>query len=181
MIYEAKEFTVKDGLKVVFKTPEKSEAKELLDFIRSIAGQTEFLLSSPEDRKFDLAGEEQFIESYRDNNSWFIAAYVDGKIIGDCGLNFGSHMKDKHRGNIGIGIDREYWNKGIGSLMFDEMIRIARETEGIEQLELGVNNRNLRAKHLYQKKGFEFTGSIPRALKLHDGTYCDEELMTKFL
>ena len=33
MIYQAKEFTLKNGLKVVIKTPEISDARNLLDSI----------------------------------------------------------------------------------------------------------------------------------------------------
>ena len=181
MIYEAKEFILKDNTVVTFRTPEVSEAQELLNFIKTAVGQTDYLLSSPEDIKLTVEQEEAFIESNKNSNSYFIAAYVDGKIIGDCCVNYGRHLKDKHRGNIGITVDEKYWNKGIGSIMFDEMIRLSRNVEGIEQLELGVNSENPRAKHLYEKKGFVKFASIPRALKLKDGTYCDEELMVLFL
>lgn len=181
MIYSEKEFIVKDNLKVVLKTPEVSEAKELLEFIKKITGQTDFLLSSSEDFKFDVEGEEKWIKANREGNDYFIAVYVDGKIVGDCSLNLNRHLKDKHRSSIGIGIDKEYWSKGIGSLLFDEMIKLAKNTKDLEQIELGVISTNKRAKRLYENKGFIKTGIIPNALKLKDGTYLDEELMTKFL
>lgn len=181
MIYEAKEFTLKDGLKVILKTPEVKEAEALLLFIMEAADQTDFLLSSSEDFRMDVEKEEKFIEGYSENGDYIIAAYVDGKIVGDCGLTFNRHVKDRHRSSVGITIDREYWNRGIGSLMFEEMTRLAKEKEGIEQMELGVISTNERAKHLYAKYGFEKTGVIPRAIKLKDGSYLDEELMTKFL
>ena len=181
MIYEEKEFVVKDNIKVILKTPNKEDAKEVLDFIVRICGQTDFLLSSPEDKKFNVADEERWIESYKESKNYFVCAYVDGKLVGDCNLDFRSHLKDKHRALVGIGIDKEYWNKGIGSLLFDELINLAKKTDGIEQIELGVISINERAKHLYEKKGFVKTGVIPKAIKLKDGTYLDEELMTKFL
>lgn len=181
MLYEEKEFTVKNGLKVKIRSPRRDDAKELLDFIIDVSGQTDFLLSSPGDRPYDIEKEAAFIESCIDGPNWFLIVTVDGKIIGDCGLNFNKHIKDKHRSSVGISIDKQYCNCGIGSLLFDEMIRLARETDGIEQIDLGVISGNERAKHLYEKKGFKKTGFIPNAIKLKDGTYYDEELMTLFL
>ena len=182
MIYETKEFTVKDGLKVTLKTPERADAEQLLDFIRRAAAQTPFLLSTPEDyASFTVEKEGDFIDSNREGPNWLITVCVDGEIVGDCSLSFNRHVRDRHRASIGIGIDEAYWNKGIGSLLFDEMIRLARETEGIEQLELGVNCRNERAKRLYEKKGFVKTGAVPRAMKQPDGTYDDEEMMVRYL
>lgn len=180
MIYEEKEFVVKDGLKVVLKTPDKSEAKQVLDFMIKVCGQTDCLLSSVEDKKMSVEDEEKWLEKNIEGEDVFICAYVDEKIVGDCSLNYNRHSKDKHRGRVGIVIDKDYWNKGLGSLLFDEMIRLAKKS-GIEQLELGVNSANERAKRLYKKKGFEYTGKIPRALKLKDGSYYDEEFMVKFL
>ena len=181
MIYEAKEFTVKDNLKVVLRTPDVKQAPEVLDFIKNAADQTDFLLSSSEDFNFTVEKEENFIESCREGNDYFIVVEVDEKIVGDCSLNFNTHLKDRHRGKIGIAIDEAYWNRGIGSLLFDEMIRLAEEKDGIEQLELGVLDNNERAKHLYESKGFEYIGRIPRAIKQKDGTYHDEEMMVKFI
>ena len=181
MYYQAKEFTAKDNLKVVLKTPEVTEAADLLEFIRRVADQTPFLLSSSEDFNFPVEKEEAFLKAQIETKDYFIAVYVDNKIVGDCGLSFMRHVKDRHRCTIGITIDEKYWGKGIGSLLFDVMIDLAKNTEGIEQIELGVISINDRAKHLYLSKGFEKTGVIKNALKLQDGTYLDEEMMVKFL
>ena len=82
---------------------------------------------------------------------------------------------------MGIGIQKEYWNLGIGTILFNEMIETARNTPGIEQVELGVISINERAKHLYNKMGFKKVGTLPHQLKLPDGTYYDEDIMVLFL
>jgi len=181
MIYSKKEFVVKDNLKVVLKTPEINEADKLLSLINDLCGQTDFLLSSPEDRSTSVEDEQKWLKDNIEGKDYLIVAYVDSKMIGDCSLNFFRHIKDKHRCCIGIAIDQAYWGKGIGSLMFDEMINIASNTPGIEQIELDFVEGNDRAKHLYETKGFKVTGSIPRAIKQKDGTYFDEYHMVKFL
>lgn len=181
MIFETKEYTVKDNLKITLKTPDAAEAMDVLNFIQRSAGQTPFLLSSPEDFNIPVEKEEAFLKSQREGNDYFIAVYDNGEIVGDCGLNFMRHVKDRHRCSVGITIDEKYWGKGIGSLLFDVMIELAKNTPEIEQIELGVISVNERAKRLYKSKGFEKTGVIKNALKLSDGTYLDEEMMVKFL
>lgn len=186
MFYKAKEFILKSGLKVTLKSPEVHEARDLLNQIIEVTKTTEYLTSRPEDfDRFlkDIKKEEDFITSFIDSKNYLIAAYVNGKLIGNCAIKFLTHEKDKHRALVGIAIIKEYQGLGIGSLLFDELINIARNTEGIEQIELdgGVISRNEIAKALYTKKGFVKVGDIPHQFKLKDGTYLDGEMMVLFL
>ena len=184
MIYQAKDFFLKDGTKVTLKTPEISDAQKLLDNIIEISASTDYLLSTPKDYDIylqDMSKEEGFIQSSRDGKDYLICAYVNDEIIANCALRVFTHEKDSHRANLGIAINPKYQGRGLGSLMFDEMIRIAKETPELDQLELGVIAKNERARRLYLKKGFVKTGDIPHELKLKDGTYLDGETMVLFL
>lgn len=184
MIYPAKEFVLKNGLKVIVKSPEVSDALNLLDSVVNVAKSTDFLLGEPEDYdKYyqDIKLEEDFINSFINNKDYLLCVYLNDKIIGNSALRFFTHFKDRHRVNVGIAIQKEYQGLGIGSLLFDIMIDIAKHTEGIEQMELDVISTNEKAKRLYTKKGFVKTGDLPHELKLKDGTYLDSELMVLFL
>lgn len=182
MIFETKERILKDNTKVILRSPVLEDAKALLDFMRVTAAETDFLLSSGEDfNKATVENEEQWIKSHTEGDACIILAFKDGRIIGNCGMEFKRNSKAKHRGNIGITISKEYWNKGLGTILFEEMIEIARKRPDTEQIELGVIDQNNRAKHLYEKFGFKETGKIPHALKLPDGTYYDEIMMTMYL
>ena len=61
------------------------------------------------------------------------------------------------------------------------MISIARNRNGVTQLELEVIKENERAKRLYTSKGSIKTGDRPRVLRLPNGKYLDEELMVLYL
>lgn len=74
---------------------------------------------------------------------------------------------------VAIALLSEYWNLGIGSALFQEMIAAARN-RGIEQLELEVIEGNDRAMHLYQKIGFQIVAKKPNAIRLKDGTRLSE-------
>ena len=81
----------------------------------------------------------------------------------------------------GLAVSEEYRGLGIGSILFDIMIDLAKKTPGIEQIELDVIGVNERAKRLYTSKGFVKVGDKPHQLKLKDGTYLDGENMVLFL
>ena len=185
MFYQAKKITLKNGIEVMLKSPELCDATKLLNAIIETSKHTNFILSMPEDFQplvEDITKEEAFIKNALDNpNGMMIAVYVNDDIVGNCALNFYGHIKDRHRGTIGIGITPKYQGMGIGSLLFDEMIKIARNRNGVTQLELGVMKDNLVAKRLYTSKGFIKTGETPRAMRLIDSTYLDEEFMVLYL
>ena len=184
MIYAPQEFTLKNGLKVVIRSPEKEDAYDLIKQIMSVAGSTDFLLSTPSDFQSyldDIKKEEDFIEWSKTDNGYWLIACVEDQIVANCSLRFNKHEKDKHRGTIGIAITEEYQSMGIGSLLFDAMIKLAKQTPGVEQIELDVIDKNEKARRLYKSKGFVETGTIPHQLKLKDGTYLDGITMVLIL
>ena len=93
---------------------------------------------------------------------------------------FMGKVKMRHRATAGIAIRQAYWNLGIGTALFEEMIRISRE-RGLRQMELEMTDGNERGLALYTKMGFEITGRRPDAFRMRDGTYRDDILMTKML
>lgn len=181
MIYKEKEFFLKDNQKVIIKTPPVKDAKALLYFINNAAEDSKFLLTSPEDMKRTVEEEKEYLKKHADSKDLFLCAYVDGKIVGDASLYFDRHVKFRHRGDLGLAVDKEYWGLGIGSLFFEILIEAANTIEGIEQLNLECLASNERGLNLYKKFGFIETGRRPKYLKQIDGSYDDEIVMTKFL
>lgn len=182
MIFKTKERYLKDNTKVILRAPRIEDAKLLLDFMIKTAAQTEFLLSSSEDFKnMSVESEKQWIKGHLESDDCNILVFKDDELIGNCGIAFMHQLKARHRGVIGITVEEEYWNKGVGSILFEEMIEAARKRPETTQIELGVTSTNTRAQHLYKKFGFKETGIIPKAIKTKDGTYLDEIMMTKFL
>ena len=85
----------------------------------------------------------------------------------------------RHRGSLGISVEQKAWG-GLGTAMIEAALRQAKEN-GFAQVELGVFEDNSRARHLYEKLGFQEQGRTLRAFRLKDGTYRDEIQMVKFL
>lgn len=65
---------------------------------------------------------------------------------------------------------------GLGKALMLEVIKMARNLNGLEQLNLSVVSTNISAKKLYESLGFETYGLERNALKQNE-EYFDEEFM----
>jgi len=66
---------------------------------------------------------------------------VDGEVAGNCEITFRGGMKTSHRATIAIAILKDFWNLGIGSAMFEDLI-VAAEGRGTEIMELEFSEGN---------------------------------------
>lgn len=181
MIYETTEKILKNGKIAIFRNPTEADAHEMVEYLRVTAGETDFLIGYPEERT--LTDEQEALFLKRSNESakdLMIVCEIDGKITGNCSIMFNSRIKTRHRASVGIALLKEFWGLGIGTLMFEELIRIARD-RGIMQMELEVVEGNERAIVLYQKMGFQTVAEKPNAIRLKDGTLLKEFIMIKVL
>ncbi|MBQ8567238.1 MAG: GNAT family N-acetyltransferase [Clostridia bacterium] len=181
MIFDEKQIILKDGRTAILKTPCVEDAEKLLSYIRRSCGETEFLAKYPEEwDNVSVESEEKWINRCRNSeNTLSISCYVGKEVVGNCEINFGSNIKTRHRANVAIAILKEYWNLGIGSAMFKELIAAAENRPIIEFMDLEVAEGNGRAKALYEKYGFETVGERPNAFKLKDGRYLKEYFMQR--
>jgi len=181
MIFEEKTITLKDGRTAILKSPCVEDAEKLLNYIKTSCAETDFLTRYPEEWDISVEDEAAWIERVRTGgNTLVITCYVDGEVAGNCEISFKRGMKISHRAGIGIALIQKFWNLGIGSAMFEELI-IAAKNRGIEILELEYLEGNERGKALYEKFGFQIVCERPRAIKLKNGTYKSEIFMQKYL
>lgn len=183
MLFNEKKITLKNGKTAILKTPEIEDAEKLLNCIKIICRETNFLARYAED--WDTAtieSEEKWIRNGRDSeNDLIISCYIDGEIVGSCEISFFNSSKAYHRAGIGISILKKYWNIGIGSAMFEELLKAARAHVGTEIVELEFVEGNDRGQALYEKFGFKIVFVKPNAYKLKDGTYQNLVYMQKYL
>ncbi len=176
-------FKLKDGRDAILRSPKEDDAEAVLNCWVTIAKETDFILNYPEEcNKYTVEGEKAFLRQKNESPyDAMILCIVDGKLAGMCEINFYSRLKMKHRANVSIAQTKEFWNQGIGTKMFEEMIRIANKREDVQQLELEYIEGNDRARALYEKMGFKVTGVRPNAILLKDGTLLSEYTMIKEL
>ena len=181
MIFEEKQITLKDGRTAILKSPCVEDAEKLLNYLKKACEETNFLSRYPEEWNSTKEQEEAWVDHIRNSpNTLGITCYVDGNVAGNCEIRFLGSIKTAHRATIAIALLKAYWNLGIGSAMFSEMIAAAKR-HGTEIMELEFLEGNDRAKHLYEKFGFRVVSDRPNAYKLKDGTYLREFYMQKYL
>lgn len=181
MIFETKHITLKDGRTAILRSPERDDAPDMMNFLRDLSSETDFILRCLEECVETDEREAEILEGI--NNSAYsvmIACFVDGEVAGNCTLSFKNRIKVRHRASVGIGLRQKYWNLGIGTAMFSEMIEIAK-AQGVMQLELDYIEGNERAKRLYEKMGFVQVAEHPDAIRLKDGTLLKEFSMIQKL
>ena len=181
MEFSEKKILLKDGRDAVIRSAQPGDAAEMAAFMKTTAGETEFLLRYPEECTMDAAGEAAFIDDILNSPDQVMpCCFVEGCLAGNAMLTMNRRIKTRHRGSVAVGLLRKYWGLGIGTALFTEMIALAR-ARGLDSLELDYIEGNDRARCLYEKMGFQQIAEVPDAYRLKDGTSRKSILMIKTL
>ena len=162
----SQQMILKNGKTAVLRNGVKSDGSAVLEHFNLTHGETDYLLSYPDENSFDSEKEGQFLEQKAASpNEIELIAFVDGKVVGTAGIDaVGTKYKVRHRSEFGISVLKEYWGLGIGRALMEACIECAKEA-GYAQLELTVVAENVRAIALYQKAGFVEYGRKPRGFQ----------------
>lgn len=181
MVINDIEFKLKDGRSALLRSPKDEDVQGMLDYLYISAGETDFILRYPEEcNKYTPESEKDFFDhTNKSENDAMIVCLVDGKVAGNCQISWSNGIKTRHRASVAIALLSEFWNQGIGTRMFQEMIHIAENNSEILQIELDFIEGNSRARALYEKMGFRITGVRPNAIRLKDGTLLSEYSMIR--
>lgn len=165
----------------IIRKATSSDAEEFLRYLRQIGSESYNLTFGEEGIPFTAEQERKFLTSLEKTDTCVIFCAVDGdKIIGDISCDRNPRERLRHRGNIGISVVKDHWNKGIGSALLKNTIEYAKKEMKLEVLTLDVRCDNVNAIHLYEKFGFKITGTIPAMMKIN-GELVDCYTMTLFL
>lgn len=167
-----------DGKEIVLRSPELNEAQMLIDYLKTVTGETRFLMSEADEIAYTEAEEGQFIRRHNEaDDALLMLAFVDGEYAGNCSFERkGGSRRGRHRAGIGIALFQKYTGFGLGKLMLKRLLKEIKKLK-LEQVELTVVEGNSRAYHLYETLGFKECGRMPKANKYDDGTYADDIFM----
>ena len=180
MLFSEKKIILKDGSEAVLRSPTKADAADMARFVKSIASETDFTLRTPEEyAALTVEAEATSIEKINaSQNVTSIICTLDGRLCANCNLQLNLKTKIRHRASIGIAVYKEFWGRGIGGAMIDEMIALAKKL-GVTQLELTVMGSNSRAISLYERKGFSAVAVLPNAYRTSDGQFLSQITMIR--
>jgi ribosomal protein S18 acetylase RimI-like enzyme len=114
------------------------------------------------------------------DNSLFLVADVERKIVGTLTCGGGTLKADQHMTALGVYVAKAWRDQGIGKALMARAVEWAKASPIVERVELEVYARNARAVHLYEKYGFEHEGR-KRRLYYQDGEPMDMLMMALLL
>lgn len=176
------QFELKDGRIVLLKSPDASDAARMITYLKTVSGETEYMIRYPEEVTFTVEEEQALLDRIlQSEREFMINAVFEDRVIGNVGITMmGDKYKLRHRASLGIAVIREFWQLGLGRELMHRALYYAKNAD-YEQIELGVYEDNPIACSLYTQLGFEQTGMIPRAFHLKNGRYVDEVQMINYL
>ncbi len=175
-------FELKDGRVVLLRNPKADDAAGMIEYLKKVSDETEFMVRYPEEVTFTMEEERHLLAQMEvSERDFMINAVFDGKIIGNVGVSMiADKYKLRHRASLGIAVIRKFWQLGLGRELMLSAISYAKEA-GFEQIELGVYANNITAISLYIQLGFVQIGRVPRAFRLKNGEFIDEIQMVLML
>jgi RimJ/RimL family protein N-acetyltransferase len=128
MVFEEKEYMIGDK-KILLRSAKTEEAQLLVDYLKTVCGETRFLLCDPDEVKYTAESEVEFInEKNSSEDSMLMLAFVDGEYAGNCSFQpIGSRRRAKHRADIGIALFQKYTGFGLGRLMLKQLLEKIKE------------------------------------------------------
>jgi RimJ/RimL family protein N-acetyltransferase len=132
-----------------------SDAKAMLNYLKSVGSETDFLLFGDEGVDLTLEQEAEFLDGInKTSHSRMFVVKDNDKIVATAHIQGRTKTRTRHKAVIGISVLKEYWGKGIGSMLLKKLIEFAKDNAHIEILYLEVISTNNRAISLYKKFNF---------------------------
>ncbi|NCB63137.1 MAG: GNAT family N-acetyltransferase [Clostridia bacterium] len=158
--------------------PSEPRDAEGLAAIRRMPGVFETTLGLPSCRTVESV---EFIEDMGPNEHHFVAVTeteAGELVIGAIGLTVRMNPRTRHVGSLGIFVHKDYQNAGVGTALMRTVLDLADNWLMLVRVELEVYADNERARHLYEKMGFEVEG-LRRKAVVRGGRYIDEYMMSR--
>lgn len=159
----------------------EGDARRLCDFRRQALVETEFLLQGPEDWIDHVDQERDLIARFAaDPASVLLIAATGGAVVGMCSVVGGALERNRHVGQVGIGVLRCCWRQGVARALMHRCLTWAEDEAHLHKLSLQVHSANDPARRLYEDLGFQYEGVLRDEARLA-GRYVDLLAMGRLL
>lgn len=147
------------------------DAEDILNFIKEVSDETDFLISDSSERDFNIKKEREFLQNMQSSILEKMFLYkIENEIVGTCSVNGINKKRIKHKVGLGMTVLKKYWGEGIGGKLINHAIEYCK-LNSIKKIELEVRIDNERAIKLYKKFGFEIEGEIKKSVYLNGNYY----------
>ncbi len=171
-----KRVKLKNGTEVMLRSPLASEAENLLSHLRITHSESYRNLNQSAEywNKFSVEDEAKILTDFENaKNKFMLCAFYNDRIVG--GLGFvGYHAEFvRKNGSLGMSIQSEFSNHGLGAAMMQYALELAKEF-GFHRVDLTVRTYNRPGIKLYEKLGFLKVGL------LKDAAFIDENFVDEY-
>jgi ribosomal protein S18 acetylase RimI-like enzyme len=171
------EIALSNGQFLTLRKVEIEDAPRMLAFFNIVGGESENLLYSKGEFPLTLEQTTEYIRRKSNNpSSLMVIGIIDTNIVSFAQINSPLCKRIAHNSSIDISVKKEYWRKGIGSSLLQELLKFAREQGLIKNISLGVRASNNNAIGLYERFGFKVIGVHKDYFNVN-GVFDDEILM----
>ncbi|MCR1899921.1 GNAT family N-acetyltransferase [Irregularibacter muris] len=172
---------LKNYQKLIIRKPVVQDAERMIEYLNAVGGESDNLLFGKDEFHLSLEQEREYIKNlYSNPHTLMLLGIIEDKIVSIVQISSSSRKRIAHNSEIAISVKKEYWRRGIGSAMMEELIRFAREHSTIKTISLGVRAGNQNAIKLYEKFGFEQVGIHKNYFNIR-GTFENGILMDLYL
>jgi len=173
---------LKDDTQILIREAVIQDAADFIRCVKSYIADGEYMVMEPAEFAPDNAQGREFIHNLVDSeNSILLVATHNDRIVGNLDITGGQRIRLRHTGLVGMGMLKEYRDKGLGSILLEAGIEWAKKNHLLEKLWLQVLAGNTPAVNIYRKMGFTEEGRQKNFVRAAEGVYYDNILMSLML
>ncbi|MEO2047176.1 MAG: GNAT family N-acetyltransferase [Pirellulales bacterium] len=148
-----------------------------LTYIEDINGQSGFLSFRRGEFGLTELQEQAFLRKFlASDNQLYNLGIIDDTIVSTLNFSAESRLRVQHSDEFGMSVQRQFWGRGIGSLMLNVLICWAKQKQIVTRINLRVRTDTQRAIEIYERQGFVKEGTTRKEFLLN-GKYFDNYWM----
>jgi RimJ/RimL family protein N-acetyltransferase len=179
---ERRAYQLKTGEQLLVRSANSEDAGRIVELKAAIMAEDVYTLTSPGEFTYSAERERQTIGECAEQSGYlYLVAEVSGQMIGQLEFENGRWRKTAHAGMLSVYVDRDWRERGVGTILLRSLLNWAAAHPLIEKVTLAVFSSNSRAIAAYKNCGFEEEGRCARDMKLDSGEYIDSVLMYRFV
>lgn len=173
---------LRDGRRLLVEEAKPDKAAQVLQFLRLAVGQTDYLVSTPEDfAQMTVEAEREYLASQAARpDAATLCGLLGKQPVAIASFEAAPRARAAHTAEVSIVVDRSVWRCGVGSAMMRQLVLRAQNAGTIRLLHLGVRADNAAAIAMYRQQGFAQSGRLPNYMQI-DGMYYDMLTMVREL
>lgn len=168
------------GDRLIVREAARRDAPRYVEHVTAIVAETEFMLQGPADRVPEPDEQRALLGHLArlPNCVALVATRPSGgpgrdRIVGSLTLLGGQTSRTRHVCQLGMGVRKDEWGRGVGGHLLDVALTWARANPMLVRVALQVYVSNESARHLYLGRGFTEEGRMRHEVRLDDGSWED--------